>query len=500
MKHIQVTSGVPGLGLAMKLSCQDLKRDQCLIGGEWCGQPETAVVNPANLEVVGCVPCLGTDDATRAVEAAQAAFRPWSSLLAMERADILLSWYFEIEKHAEDLAIILTNEQGKPLTESRGEIAYAAAFVRYYAEAARRIDGISIPSHRRDSRIHVWREPIGVAAAITPWNFPAAMITRKVAPALAAGCPMVVKPAPETPLTALALGYLATEAGLHPGVLNIITGNAGEIGSVLTRHPAVRALSFTGSTQTGKLLLEQSASTVKRTGMELGGNAPFIVFGEADLDEAVEGLMVSKFRNSGQTCVCANRVFIQEKLHDQFVEKLCRQVATLVCGDGFGDGVTQGPLINAAAVNKVEALVADAVASGARIVAGGKRHELGGNFFEPTVLVDVQPEMRIAREEIFGPVASVMRFRETSDVIEMANATPNGLAAYFYSRDIGKVYQVAEALEFGMVGVNTGAISNEIAPFGGVKESGLGREGGVSGIEEYLEQKYVLIAGMGSHA
>ena len=480
----------------MQLRNPDLKRQQCLINGSWLGTAKDAAQNPADFEVVGMVPRLGAPEADQAVSAAHNAFGQWSAMLPNERADLLLAWHFEIQKNAKDLATILTGEQGKPIAESRREIAYAVSFVRYYAEEARRLHGANIPSHRSDGRIQIWREPIEVVAAITPWNFPAAMITRKVAPALAAGCTMVVKPAPETPLTALALGYLADTVGLPAGVLNVMTGDAKTIGKVLTSNPLVRALSFTDSTETGKLLTEQSASTVKRNGMELGGNAPFIVFDDADLDAAVEGAMVSKFRNMGQTCVCSNRIFVHNALHDQFVEKLKERVDQLVCGDGHAPEVTQGPLINEKAVKKVEAHIADAVAAGAYIVTGGGKHPLGGNFFKPTILTNVQPSMLICREEVFGPVAPIIRFSQTSQVIELANATESGLAAYFYSRDIGKIYSVAEALEFGMIGINTGAISNEIAPFGGVKQSGLGREGGQSGIEEYLEQKYVLLAGL----
>ncbi|KZY45398.1 succinate-semialdehyde dehydrogenase (NADP(+)) [Roseovarius sp. HI0049] len=481
----------------MRLTNPHLLRAQCLVDGQWCGTTKDAVVDPAASEPCGYVPRFGRPETERAIDAAQAAFAPWSKRLAEDRADLLMTWFLEIKENAEDLATILTSEQGKPIAEARGEIDYAASFIRFYAEEARRVFGVNIPSHRRDGRIQVWKEPIGVAAAITPWNFPAAMITRKVAPALAAGCTMIVKPAPETPLTALALGYLATEAGLPAGVLNIVTGDAREIGSVLTRSESVRALSFTGSTRTGKLLLEQCASTVKRTGMELGGNAPFIVFDDADIDTAVEGAIVSKFRNSGQTCVCANRFLVHDSLHDEFAEKLADRAARLVCGNGFDPEVTQGPLIGETAVEKVEAHIEDAVARGALIVTGGKRHALGGSFFEPTVLTNVDPSMLVAQEEVFGPVAPILRFRELDEALKLANSTPYGLAAYFYSRDIGRIYKVAETLEFGMVGVNTGAISTEVVPFGGVKESGLGREGGQHGIEEYLEQKYVLLASVG---
>jgi succinate-semialdehyde dehydrogenase/glutarate-semialdehyde dehydrogenase len=396
----------------------------------------------------------------------------------------------------EDLALIMTSEQGKPLAEARGEVDYAASFVEFYAEEAKRVYGETIPSHRADARIMVIRQPIGVIAAITPWNFPAAMITRKVAPAIAAGCTAVIKPAPETPLTALALGVLAERAGIPAGVLNIVTGDAKAIGEVMTSHPAVRFVGFTGSTAVGKLLMRQAASTVKKVGLELGGNAPFIVFDDADVDAAVDGAMVSKFRNMGQTCVCANRIYAQAGIYDEFVMKLADRVTALKVGNGVDDGVQQGPLIKPQALEKVERHIEDAVGQGARLLTGGKRHALGRTFFEPTVLANVTTDMLVTREETFGPVAPVYRFADEADVIAQANATEYGLAAYFYARDLGRVFRVAEALEYGMVGVNTGLIATEVAPFGGVKESGIGREGSRHGMEEFVELKYMLLAGL----
>jgi succinate-semialdehyde dehydrogenase/glutarate-semialdehyde dehydrogenase len=398
--------------------------------------------------------------------------------------------------HKDDIALIMTTEQGKPLAEAKGEVDYAASFVEFYAEEAKRIYGETIPSHRADARIVVLKQPIGVCAAITPWNFPAAMITRKCAPALAAGCTVVIKPAPETPLTALALAVLAERAGIPPGVLNLITGDAPAIGQVLTSHPLVRFVGFTGSTEVGKLLMRQAASTVKKVGLELGGNAPFIVFDDADVDAAVEGAMMSKYRNMGQTCVCANRIYAQAGIYDAFVEKLAAKVRELKVGKGVEPGVNQGPLITMEAVEKVESHVGDALAKGGRLVVGGKRHALGGTFFEPTVIADVTPAMLVAQEETFGPLAPVFRFKDEAEVIEMANSTQYGLAAYFYARDLGRVFRVAEELEFGMVGINAGAISTELAPFGGVKESGLGREGSLHGMEEFVEIKYCLFAGI----
>ena len=401
-----------------------------------------------------------------------------------------------MHRHADDLALIMTSEQGKPLAEARGEVVYAASFLEFYAEEARRIYGETIPTHRADSRIFVIKQPVGVVAAITPWNFPAAMITRKVAPALAAGCTCVVKPAPETPLTAFALGELAVEAGFPRGVVNILTGDAPAIGGEMTSNPLVRVVGFTGSTEVGKLLMRQSASTVKKVALELGGNAPFIVFDDADVDAAVDGAMVSKFRNMGQTCVCANRIYVQSGIYDAFAEKLASEVAKLKVGDGTEVGVAQGPLINDQAIEKVEAHIKDAVGLGAEVVVGGKRHTLGGTFFEPTVLKNVTTKMLIKREETFGPVAPLFKFDNDDEVVELANDTQYGLAAYFYARDVGRVWRVAEELEYGMVAVNTGILSTEIAPFGGVKESGLGREGSHHGVEEFVEMKYILLSGL----
>jgi succinate-semialdehyde dehydrogenase/glutarate-semialdehyde dehydrogenase len=470
--------------------------DRCYVGGSWTGVPETPVVNPATGEELARVPNFGAPMAVSAVEAAVAAFGPWSKRLAKERSQILRNWFQLIMENKADLAAILTSEQGKPLAEASGEIEYAASFVEFYAEEAKRLYGETIPTYRADARIMVVRQPVGVVAAITPWNFPAAMITRKIAPAIAAGCTTVVKPAPETPLTALALAVLAERAGVPAGVLNVITGDAPAIGSVLTTHPAVRAVGFTGSTEVGKILMRQSASTVKRVALELGGNAPFIVFDDADIPAAVQGVMASKFRNMGQTCVCANRIYAQDRIYDRFVNALKTSVEDLKVGNGTEAGVTQGPLITSEAVDKVERHIADAVQHGARIVTGGKRHALGGNFFQPTVLADVTDKTLITQEETFGPLAPVYRFNDEADVIAQANASPYGLAAYFYARDLGRVFRVAEALETGMVGVNSGAISTEIAPFGGIKESGIGREGSRHGIEEYTQLKYVLLAGL----
>jgi succinate-semialdehyde dehydrogenase/glutarate-semialdehyde dehydrogenase len=480
----------------MKLHDPALLRQHCLIGGEWIGVPADAVLNPATGEILARVPRCGAAEAADAVASAHAAFGPWAKRTAKDRAGILRRWFELIIAHKEDIALLMTSEQGKPLAEARGEVDYAASFVEFYAEEAKRIEGEIVPSHRADARILVLKQPIGVCAAITPWNFPAAMITRKVAPALAAGCTVVIKPAPETPLTALALGVLAERAGMPAGVLNLITGDAPAIGGVLTSDPRVRFVGFTGSTEVGKLLMRQAASTVKRVGLELGGNAPFIVFDDADLEGAVEGAMLAKFRNMGQTCVCANRIYVQDAIYDAFVDKLAAKVRALKVGNGVEPGITQGPLINQDAIDKVESHIGDAVAKGARIVVGGTRHRLGGTFFCPTVLADVTPAMLISREETFGPVAPVFRFKDEADVIALSNDSPFGLAAYFFARDLGRVFRVAEALEYGIIGVNTGLISTEAAPFGGMKESGLGREGSRHGIEEFIELKYVLVAGL----
>jgi succinate-semialdehyde dehydrogenase/glutarate-semialdehyde dehydrogenase len=481
---------------SLKLNDPTLLMDRCYVGGAWTGEPSDPVSNPATGETVSRVPRFGAEETTGAVEAAEAAFKTWSGKLAKERSQIMRRWFDLMIANKEDIALIMTSEQGKPLSESRGEVEYAASFVEFYAEEAKRVYGETIPSHRADARIIVIRQPIGVVAAITPWNFPAAMITRKVAPALAAGCTAVVKPAGETPLTALALAVLAERAGLPGGVLNIVTGDSPAIGGVLTSHPAVKFVGFTGSTEVGKLLMRQAASTVKKVGLELGGNAPFVVFDDADLDAAVEGAIVSKFRNMGQTCVCANRIYAQEGIYDAFVSRLAKKVTDLKVGHGTEAGVAQGPLITMDAIDKVERHIKDAVGQGAKVVVGGKRHALGRSFFEPTVLADVTTKMLVTREETFGPLAPVYRFKDEADVIEQANATEYGLAAYFYARDLGRVFRVAEALEYGMVGINTGLIATEVAPFGGVKESGIGREGSRHGMEEFVEMKYMLVAGL----
>ncbi len=482
----------------MQLKDPGLLRGQMLIDGVFLGHGEIAIRNPATGAVLAQVPDGGAGEATAAVEAAASAQKPWAALTAKQRGAILRKWFELIIAARDDLALIMTSEQGKPLAEARGEIDYAASFIEFYAEEAKRVYGEVIPSPWPDARILTLRQPIGVMAAITPWNFPAAMITRKCAPALAAGCACVIKPAPETPLTALALGELAMRAGLPPGVINIITGDAAAIGKVFCEHPAVRFVGFTGSTEVGKLLMRQAALGVKKVGLELGGNAPFIVFDDADLDAAVAGAMVSKYRNMGQTCVCANRLYVQEGIYDAFAAKLAEAVGKLKVGDGVEEGVQQGPLITLKAVEKVEAHIADALSKGARALVGGKRHELGGTFFQPTVLADVTPEMIVARDETFGPVAPLFHFTDEADVIAQANATQYGLAAYFYARDLGRVFRVAEALDYGMVGVNSGIISTEVAPFGGVKQSGLGREGSRHGIEEFVEIKYVLLGGLGT--
>lgn len=481
----------------MRLSDPTLMKDQCFIAGQWTGTPVDSVINPACGSLITKVPNMGSSETRQAIEAADKAFHLWSKVTAKERSKILRRWFDLMVEHREDLAMLMTIEQGKPLAEALGEADYAASFVEFYAEEAKRIYGETIPTHREDGRIVVIKQAIGVVAAITPWNFPMAMITRKAAPALAAGCSVVVKPAPETPLTALALAELATRAGLPAGLLNIITGDAKAIGGEMTSNPLVRVVTFTGSTPVGKLLMEQSASTVKRVGLELGGNAPFIVFDDADLDLAVPGAMASKFRNAGQTCVCANRIYVQEGIYDEFAKRLVEATEGLKVGPGTEQGVTQGPLINERAIEKVEAHVDDALKNGATVAIGGKRHERGGTFFEPTVLTDVKPDMLISREETFGPVAPLYRFSTEDDVIELANDTPFGLATYFYSKDVARCWRVAEALEYGMVGVNEGIISTELAPFGGVKESGLGREGSHHGIEEFVEMKYILFGGIG---
>jgi len=483
----------------MQLRDPKLLHDQAFIAGQWTAADSgatTAIHDPATGERLAAVPDMGAAETRRAIEAANAAWPAWRALTAKQRGAILRAWHDLIVAHADDLALLMTSEQGKPLAEARGEALYAASFVEWFAEEAKRTYGDVIPSPVAAQRLLVLKQPIGVAAAITPWNFPCAMITRKVAPALAAGCPVVVKPAEQTPLTALALAELAERAGFPAGVLNIVTGSAASapvIGGELTANSIVRKLSFTGSTEVGRLLMAQCAPTLKKVSLELGGNAPFIVFDDADVDAAVDGAMASKYRNAGQTCVCANRLLVQEGVYEEFARKLAARVAALKVGAGTEAGVNQGPLIDAQALEKVEAHVADAVEKGARVLTGGKRHAKGGTFFEPTVLADVTPDMRCAREETFGPVAPLFRFRDEAEAIALANATEYGLAGYFYARDLGRVWRVAEALEYGMVGVNVGTLGNEAAPFGGVKQSGIGREGSKYGIEEYLEIKYICL-------
>jgi len=480
----------------MQLNDPSLLKSQCFVNGEWVGDGAIAVTNPATGEEITRVPNFGADETRAAIAHADAAFKPWAAKTAKERANILRRWFDLMIENKDDLALIMTTEQGKPLAEAAGEMVYAASFIEFFAEEAKRLYGDVIPSHRADARIVVVKQAAGVIAAITPWNFPAAMITRKLGPALAAGCTAVCKPAGETPLTALALAELGARAGIPAGVINIVTGKASAIGGEMTSNPTVRVLTFTGSTEIGKLLMEQSASTVKRVGMELGGNAPFIVFDDADLDKAVEGAMASKFRNAGQTCVCANRIYVQAGVYDAFAEKLASEVLKMKVGNGVEVGVAQGPLINEAAIAKVEEHIQNAVGLGAEVVTGGKRHALGGNFFEPTVLKNVTTKMLVTREETFGPVAPLYKFDSEDEVVAMANDTEFGLAAYFYSRDIGRVWRVGEALDYGIVGINEGIISTEVAPFGGVKESGLGREGSHYGMEEFVDIKYMLMGGV----
>jgi len=482
----------------MPLALRDpsLLKNLCLIDGQWLAADDGSridVHNPATGEAVGHVPRMGEAETQRAIAAAERAFALWKQQTAEARARLLHRWFELMMENQEDLALIMTSEQGKPLAESRGEIAYAASYVQWFAEEARRIYGSTVPAPWADKRIIVTKEPVGVCAAITPWNFPAAMITRKVAPALAAGCTIIVKPAQQTPLSALAMAELAQRAGIPEGVFSVITGSSRAIGGVLTASMAVSKLTFTGSTEVGRVLAEQCAPTLKKMSLELGGNAPFIVFDDADLDAAVEGAMASKYRNTGQTCVCANRLLVQDGVYDAFMARLKVAVQALKVGNGLEAGVGQGPLIDQAAVDKVEELVADAVKNGAEVVLGGKRHALGGTFYEPTILANATDRMRIAREEVFGPVAPVFRFKTEEEAIRMANDTEYGLAAYFYARDVGRVCRVGEALEYGMVGINSGIISTAVAPFGGVKQSGMGREGGAAGIEEYLSTKYLCM-------
>jgi succinate-semialdehyde dehydrogenase/glutarate-semialdehyde dehydrogenase len=486
--------------MSLTLKESSLLREQAYVNGAWTGAQSGktfVVTNPATGAVLASVPDMDGADTEAAIAAANAALPGWKAKTAKERANILRAWYNLILENAEDLAQLMTAEQGKPLAEARGEVVYGANFIEWFAEEAKRVYGDVIPSHKGDARILVTKEPIGVVAAITPWNFPNAMITRKCAPALAAGCTVVVKPGEDTPLSALALAELAERAGIPAGVFNIVTtANAASVGGAMTASPIVRKLSFTGSTPIGKLLMSQCAATVKKVSLELGGNAPFIVFDDADLDAAVAGAMASKYRNAGQTCVCANRLLVQDGIYDAFAAKLAEAVAALKVGNGADDGVSTGPLINSKAVDKVEGLVSDAVGKGARVVCGGKRHALGGSFYEPTILADVTPDMSIFSEEIFGPVAPLYRFKTEEEAIAMANDTIYGLAAYFYARDIGRVWRVAEGLEYGILGINEGIISTEVAPFGGVKQSGLGREGSKYGLEDFMEIKYLCMGGL----
>jgi succinate-semialdehyde dehydrogenase / glutarate-semialdehyde dehydrogenase len=498
---LNVQNTVSASDTRQDVALNDLRlfRQACYIDGVWvAGAPKGTidVDNPATGAIIGTVPRMGAPETRLAIEAAAHAFPAWRKKTAKERAVVLRRWFDLMLGNQEDLARLMTLEQGKPIGESRGEVAYAASFLEWFGEEAKRVYGDTIPGHQPDKRIVVLKEPIGVVACITPWNFPLAMITRKAGPAIAAGCTVVLKPASQTPFSALALAELAERAGIPKGVFNVVTGSASEIGSELTSNPIVKKLSFTGSTEVGKVLMAQCAATVKKLSLELGGNAPFIVFDDADLDAAVEGAIASKYRNTGQTCVCVNRIYVQDGVYDAFASKLSEAVKKLKPAPGLEPGATQGPLIDDKAVAKVEEHIADAVTKGARVVLGGNRHALGGRFFEPTVIVDVTPSMMVAREETFGPVAPLFRFKTEDEAVSMANNTEFGLAAYFYGRDIGRVWRVAEALESGMVGINTGLISTEVAPFGGVKESGLGREGSKYGIEEYLEIKYLCLGGI----
>jgi succinate-semialdehyde dehydrogenase / glutarate-semialdehyde dehydrogenase len=487
--------------MTITLKDPSLLRQQCYVDGAWIDADAggtTQVTNPATGEVIGTVPNLGTAETRRAIEAAARAFPAWAAKTAKERSAILRRWHDLMLANVDDLAVLMTAEQGKPLAESKGEIAYAAAFLEWFAEEGKRVYGDVIPGHQPDKRIVVLRQPIGVVAAITPWNFPAAMITRKAGPALAAGCTFVCKPAMQTPYSALAMAELAERAGVPKGVLSIVTGPASVLGAEMTSSPIVRKLTFTGSTEIGKKLMQQCAGTLKKVSLELGGNAPFIVFDDADLDAAVQGAIASKYRNTGQTCVCANRLLVQEGVYDQFVAKLVDAVRKLRVGDGLKGATEQGPLIDEKAVAKVEEHIADAVAKGGRIALGGKRHALGGTFFEPTIVTHVTPAMLVAREETFGPIAPIFSFKDEKEAVRMANDTEFGLASYFYTRDISRAWRVAEGLEYGLVGLNTGLISTEVAPFGGVKESGIGREGSKYGILDYTEIKYLCFGGIAS--
>jgi succinate-semialdehyde dehydrogenase/glutarate-semialdehyde dehydrogenase len=484
----------------LKLKDETLLRADAYVDGAWVAASSGnrfAVTNKATGEVLAEVANFDVADTRRAIEAASAAWPAWRAKTAKERAGLMRKWFELIMANQEDLARLMTAEQGKPLAETRGEVAYGASFIEWFAEEGKRLYGDVVPTFAAGKRILVFKEPVGVVAAITPWNFPNAMITRKAAPALAAGCTFLIKPPSETPLSATALAELAHRAGIPKGVFNVVTSKqASKIGLELTQNPLVRKFTFTGSTEIGRVLMAQCASTVKKVSLELGGNAPFIVFDDADLDAAVDGAMISKFRNMGQTCVCANRLLVQDKVYDAFASKLAARVGKLQVGNGFDEGVMQGPLINMAAVEKVEHLLSEATSKGARIVQGGKRHDLGGTFFQPTVLTDVSESMEIARQEIFGPVATLFRFKDEAEAVRIANATEYGLAAYFYTRDVGRVMRVAEALEYGIIGINEGIISTEVAPFGGMKQSGIGREGSKYGIEDFLELKYVLLGGL----
>ena len=484
---------------SLQLKDRELFREQCLIDGRWVPADEGGALpvrNPATSEQLGTIPNMGAAETRRAIEAAARALPAWGARTAKDRAALLRRWFDLITLNEQDLAILMTAEQGKPLAESKGEIAYAASFIEWFAEEGKRLYGDLIPGHQPDKRIMVLRQPVGVVAAITPWNFPAAMITRKAGPALAAGCTMVLKPATQTPFSALALADLALRAGIPPGVFNVVTGSAAAIGGEMTSNPTVRKLTFTGSTEIGKKLMAQCAGTVKKLSLELGGNAPFIVFDDADLEAAVQGAIASKYRNTGQTCVCANRLLVQEGVYEEFARRLSEAVGKLRVGDGLKGATDQGPLIDSKAVAKVEEHVADAVAKGAKVLAGGKRHALGGTFFEPTILTGVTSQMMVAREETFGPVAPLFKFKTEAEAIAMANATEFGLAAYVYTRDLARSWRVCEAIEYGIVGLNTGIISTEVAPFGGVKESGSGREGSKYGILDYTELKYVCVGGV----
>jgi len=483
----------------LQLKDPSLLRQQAYLDGKWCDADDgstIAVTNPATGEVIGTVPKMGAAETRRAIDAANAAWPAWRKKTAKERSAILRKWNDLMLANVDDLGLLMTAEQGKPLAEAKGEVVYAASFIEWFAEEGKRVAGETLQSPWPDRRLVVVKEPIGVCAAITPWNFPSAMITRKAGPALAAGCPMVVKPAESTPFSALAMAELGERAGIPAGIFSVITGSSRAIGGEMTSNPIVRKLTFTGSTEVGRLLMAQSAPTIKKLSLELGGNAPFIVFDDADLDAAVEGALVSKYRNAGQTCVCANRIYVQDGVYDAFAAKLVAAVAKLQVGNGFDAGVTQGPLIDMKAVEKVEQHIADALAKGGRLLAGGKRHALGHSFFEPTIIADVTSEMRVASEETFGPLAPLFRFQTDAEVIALANDTEFGLASYFYSRDIGRIWRVAEGLESGMVGINTGLISNEVAPFGGVKQSGLGREGSTYGMDDYLVIKYLCMGGI----